>query len=145
MNTLEIIKHYQTILSCDQFILTGSTALQYYGLVDKSSDIDIILVNPTEECKALLERLEEKSDLQNNYKGTLAYKFKHEDTKIDIFFEFSTVPSCTSYEGVFLNPINRIIIAKKISARLKDFAQLRKMAMSILSDKELYDFLDSKA
>ena len=144
MNKLEIIKHYQTILSCEQFILTGSTALQSHGLVDSSSDIDIILVNPTEECKSLLEKLQEKSDFQDVYKGRLAYKFEHDGVKIDIFIETSKV-ICPSYEGVFINPINRIVAAKKKSARLKDFAQLRKMALSILTDKELQSFLDSQA
>ena len=144
MNKLEIIKHYQTILSCEQFILTGSTALQYHGLVETSSDIDIILVNPTEECKNLLEKLQEKSDFQNVYKGSLAYMFKHEDTKIDIFIETSKL-TCPSYEGVSIYPVNRIIAAKKKIGRLKDFAQLRKIASSILTKKELMSYIDSKA
>ena len=67
MKNLEIIKHYQTIFSCDQFILTGSTALKFHGLVDSASDIDIILVNPTEECKKIIEKLEEKSNKQELY------------------------------------------------------------------------------
>ena len=144
MNKLEIIKHYQTILFCEQFILTGSTALQFHGLVETSSDVDIILVNPTEECKNLLEKLQVKSDFQDIYKGRLAYMFEHDGTKIDIFIETSKL-TCPSYEGVFINPVNRIIAAKKKSARLKDFAQLRKIASSILTDKELMSYIDSKA
>lgn len=144
MENLEIIKHYQTILSCDQFILTGSTALKMYGLVDSASDIDIILVNPTEECKKIIEKLEEKSNKKNTYKANVAYIFEHEGVKIDIFFQHEKT-DCCSYEGIFINPINKIVEAKKKIARTKDFAQLRKIASSILTEKELMTFIDSKA
>lgn len=144
MKNLEIIKHYQTIFSCDQFILTGSTALKMYGLVDSASDIDIILVNPTEECKKIIEKLEEKSNKQNTYKASVAYIFEHEGVKIDIFIE-TTKTDCCSYEGIFINPIKKIVEAKKKIARTKDFAQLRKIASSILTEKELMSYLDSKA
>jgi len=144
MNKLEIIKHYQTILACEQFILTGSTALQFHGLVETSSDVDIILVNPTDECKKIIEKLEEKSNTQNTYKASVAYIFEHEGVKIDIFIE-TTKTDCCSYEGVFIDPIYRIVAAKKKIARTKDFAQLRKIASSILTEKELMSYLDSKA
>ena len=144
MNKLEIIKHYKTILACEQFILTGSTALQYHGLVETSSDIDIILVNPTDECKKIIEKLEEKSNTQNTYKASVAYIFEHEGVKIDIFIE-TTKTDCCSYEGVFISPIKKIVEAKKKIARIKDFAQLRKIASSILTDIELMSYLDSKA
>ena len=143
MNKLEIIKHYQTILACEQFILTGSTALQFHGLVETSSDVDIILVNPTDECKKIIEKLEEKSNTQNTYKASVAYIFEHEGVKIDIFIE-TTKTDCCSYEGVFINPIKKIVEAKKKIARTKDFAQLRKIASSILTDIELMSYLDSK-
>ena len=144
MNKLEIIKHYQTILACEQFILTGSTALQFHGLVETSSDVDIILVNPTDECKKIIEKLEEKSNTQNTYKASVAYIFEHEGVKIDIFIE-TTKTDCCSYEGVFINPIKKIVEAKKKIARTKDFAQLRKIASSILTADELNTFLDSQA
>ncbi len=144
MNKLEIIKHYQTILACEQFILTGSTALQFHGLVETSSDVDIILVNPTDECKKIIEKLEEKSNTQNTYKASVAYIFEHEGVKIDIFIE-TTKTDCCSYEGVFIDPIKKIVEAKKKIARIKDFAQLRKIASSILTDIELMSYLDSKA
>lgn len=144
MKNLEIIKHYQTIFSCDQFILTGSTALKMHGLVDSASDIDIILINPTEECRKILEKLEEKSNNQNTYKARVAYIFEHEGVKIDVFIENEKV-DCCSYEGIFINPIKKIVEAKKKIARTKDFAQLRKIASSILTEKELMSYLDSKA
>lgn len=144
MNKLKIIKHYQTILACEQFILTGSTALQFHGLVETSSDVDIILVNPTDECKKIIEKLKEKSNMQNTYKANVAYIFEHEGVKIDIFIE-TTKTDCCSYEGVFINPIKKIVEAKKKIARIKDFAQLHKIASSILTDIELMSYLDSKA
>ena len=144
MENLQIIKHYQTIFACDQFILTGSTALKFHGLVDSSSDIDIILINPTEDCKTILEKLQEKSNKKNTYGGSVAYMFEHEGVKIDIFIE-TTKTDCCSYEGIFINPIKKIVEAKKKIARTKDFAQLRKIASSILTEKELMSYLDSKA
>lgn len=145
MKNLEIIKHYQTIFSCDQFILTGSIALKFHGLdIDSASDIDIILVNPTEECKKIIEKLEKKSNRRNTYKLNDAYFFEHEGVKIDIFIK-TTKMNCCSYEGVFINPIKNIVEAKKKLARTKDFAQLRKIASSIFTEKELIAYLDSRA
>lgn len=144
MENLQIIKHYQTIFACDQFILTGSTALKFHGLVDSASDIDIILINPTEDCKTILEKLQEKSNKKNTYGGSVAYMFEHEGVKIDIFIETTKI-DCCSYEGVFINPIKKIVEAKKNIGRTKDFAQLRKIASSILTEKELMSYLDSKA
>ena len=144
MKNLEIIKHYQTIFTCDQFILTGSTALKFHGLVDSSSDIDIILINPSKECETILEKLQEKSNKKPTYGGSVAYMFEHEGVKIDIFIQNEKI-DCCSYEGVFINPIKKIVEAKKKIGRTKDFAQLRKIASSILTEKELLSYLDSKA
>lgn len=144
MENLQIIKHYQTIFACDQFILTGSTALKFHGLVDSASDIDIILINPTEDCKTILEKLQEKSNKKNTYGGSVAYMFEHEGVKIDIFIETTKI-DCCSYEGVFISPIKKIVEAKKKMGRTKDFAHLRKIASSILTEKELMSYLDSKA
>ena len=145
MKNLEIIKHYQTIFSCDQFILTGSIALQFHGVVvNSASDIDIILINPSDECKTILEKLQEKSNKKPTYGGSVAYMFEYEGVKIDIFIQHEKI-DCCSYEGVFINPIKKIVEAKKKIARTKDFAQLRKIATSILTEKELMSYLDSKA
>ena len=144
MEKLQIIKHYQTIFSCDQFILTGSTALKFHGLVDSASDIDIILINPSEDCKTILEKLQEKSNKKNTYGGSVAYMFDHEGVKIDIFIETTKI-DCCSYEGVFISTIKKIVEAKKKIGRTKDFAQLRKIASSILTEKELMTFIDSNA
>jgi hypothetical protein len=51
MTKEEIIRHYKSLLPCEQFVVTGGYALQRVGLKDKSDDIDIILVNPTDEAK----------------------------------------------------------------------------------------------
>lgn len=144
MEILQIIKHYQTIFACEQFILTGSTALKFHGLVDSASDIDIILINPSDECIKMLEKLEEKSNRQKTYKENIIYMFDHEGVKIDVFIKHEKV-ECCSYEGVFINPIKKIVEAKKKIGRTKDFAQLRKIASSILTEKELLSYLDSKA
>ena len=145
MKNLEIIKHYQTIFACDQFILTGSTALKFHGFdVNSASDIDIILINPTEDCKTILEKLQEKSNKKNTYGGSVAYMFEHEGVKIDIFIQHEKI-DCCSYECVFINPIKKIVEAKKNIGRTKDFAQLSKIASSILTEKELMNYIESKA
>lgn len=143
MKNLEIIKHYQTIFSCEQFILTGSTALKLHGLVDSSSDIDIILIKPSEECINILEKLEEKSNLKKNYPSTNFFMFYHEGVKIDVFIENEKIECCT-FDDILISPIKKIIDAKKKMARLKDIAQLRKIAASIITDKETLKFIDSK-
>lgn len=38
-------------LECDQFVLTGSFALQCLGFDIVAGDLDIILVNPAEDTK----------------------------------------------------------------------------------------------
>ena len=38
--------HFQKLLTYDQFVITGSYALYQFHLMDKCTDLDIILVKP---------------------------------------------------------------------------------------------------
>lgn len=142
MKELEIIKHYQKVFDCEQFILTGSTALKYHGLVMSSNDIDIILVNPTNSCLAVLDKLAPIGEKKKDYAN--ARIFKHDEVKIDVFIDSAKL-DCCSYDGINLSPVRDIIQAKKRIGRLKDFAQLRNIASSIITDKEILDSISLKS
>lgn len=143
----EIIKHFQTLLTCEQFLLTGSKALSLMGLVEKNKvgDIDIILINPTEEAKSILERLQANSPAKTSpgSGGRVSYIFMHDGVKIDVFIEREVVNTALSADGVLLNPVNRIIQAKKTSSRMKDWQQLRSMARGIFKPEEFEAYLNN--
>lgn len=143
----EIVKHYQTLLTCEQFLLTGSKALSLMGLVDTNNvgDIDIILVNPTDEAKSILARLQKDNPAKTKpiSGGKVAYIFMHEGIKVDVFIEDKMVRTVLNADGILLNPADRIVQAKKKSDRLKDWIQLRKIANKIVSAGEFESYLDS--
>lgn len=141
-----IIKHYQTLLTCEQFIVTGSLALSKYGLVEPSKvgDLDLLLINPTKETKDLLERLQKDNPADTLPSGgSVSFIFMHEKTKIDIFFEEKKIDNLPLINGVFFNRIDRIIQAKKKSNRLKDWVQLKKMAKLFYEQSSFDKFIDS--
>lgn len=146
MTTLEIVKHYKTLLPCEQFLLTGSSALLHYGLVKEGQpgDIDIILINPTDAAREILNRLQEANPANTKPSSdTVAYIFKHENVKVDVFFETVKVQRPLTFDGIELNPINRIVAAKKKANRPKDWLQLRKMARAILTANEFETFCNN--
>ena len=142
----QIIKHFQTLLTCEQFLLTGSKALSLMGLVDKSKvgDIDLLLINPSGETKAILERLQAANPAKTTpcSGGDVAFIFMHNDVKIDVFIEYKAVNTVLSADGILLNPVDRIIQAKKKSNRMKDWQQLRSMARNIFKPEEFEKYLD---
>jgi hypothetical protein len=149
MNEKEVIKHFKTLLQCEQFVVTGSYALQKMGLVSEKTgtvgDLDIILVNPTEEAVNILSRLAEESpaETQFNYpkKGII---LKFNGTKIDFFFETQVIATDLMVDGVFISPANRIVEAKKSYNRDKDWHQLRKMSRIFFKQEEFETYLNSK-
>lgn len=141
------IRFYQTLLTCEQFVVTGSTALSFMGLRDKKdvSDLDLILVNPTEETKHILEKL------QNEYaantkpsSGEVSYIFLHEETKIDVFIVDKKVDTELKVDDFYISKISTIIAAKKRFSRMKDWLQLRKMAACFFKQEEFEKYLDNK-
>lgn len=57
----DAVKHFKTLLECDQFLVTGGMALHAVGLYKNYNDLDILLVNPSEESKKLIRKLMEAS------------------------------------------------------------------------------------
>lgn len=147
MNKKEAINHFKALLQCEQFIVTGSYALQKMGLISEGAvgDLDIILVNPTEEAINILARLAEESpvETQFNYpkKGII---LKFNGAKIDFFFETQAIVTDLTVDGVLISPVNRIIDAKKSYNRDKDWYQLRKMSRIFFKQEEFETYLNSK-
>jgi hypothetical protein len=140
MNKEEIIKHYKALLPCEQFVVTGGYALQRIGLKEKSGDIDIILVNPTNEAKSTLERLVKEYPAKSTGSENLAI-FMHEQTKIDVFEEKSRIETLT-VDGFEISTVKRIFDAKKRMSRPKDWMQLLNMSRRIVTEQEFYNHVD---
>lgn len=147
MNKLEIAKHYKTLLPCEQFFVTGSTALAYHGLVgfDSVSDLDIVLVNPSEGAKELLSRLQtaNPANTKPGGKSEAKFIFMHEGVKIDIFAENEVSIGLLSCEGIEFSSIRHIIAAKKRINRMKDFIQLRNLSRLFFKNEEAETYLNN--
>lgn len=144
----EIIKHYKTLLPCDQFVITGSFAMSLYGMLDskKVGDLDLILVNPTEEAKNILERLQTDQPAKTKPKsgGNVSYIFMHEKTKIDVFIVSAPVlDNGLSFDGCMISPIDNIVKEKKKYGRMKDWIQLRNYSRRFFEPTEFQKYLDS--
>jgi hypothetical protein len=148
MNKIEIAQHYKTLLPCEQFYVTGSTALAYHGLIELSSavDLDIILVNPTEAAKELLSRLQNDAPATTkpSAKAEVNYIFMHDGVKIDIFIQSEKVDGLLSHKGIDFSSIKHIIAAKKRINRLKDWVQLRKFSQIFCKQEEFNNFLNQQ-
>jgi hypothetical protein len=112
----KIIKHFKTLLPCEQFVVTGSYALALNGLVDlaKVKDLDIILVKPTEESLGIIARLMDASPAKTSPKegGELKAIFMHDGIKVDVFVKDKKQETLIlpEYE---LSKVNTIVAAKK--------------------------------
>lgn len=126
-NKIELAKHYEKLLTAEQFIVTGSTALELHGLDVHSDDLDIILVNPSAECQESLRKL---NTLKGDYAGGCACQFESGGTKIDIFIE-SKPKTCCSYDGIQINPVKDIVAAKNRIGRPKDVDQLTAISATL--------------
>lgn len=144
----KIIKHYQTILQAEQFVITGSLAMSFMGLVEskKVGDIDIILVNPTAETVELLKRLSESQPARtkvSEYKGESMFIFQHDEVKIDVFIEKIKIETELIVDGFSISPINKIIEAKKGHNRPKDWIQLMKLSKVFFNKNDFNKYVES--
>lgn len=139
-----IIKHYQTLLPADQFIITGSLALSYMGLVDKKNvgDIDIILVNPTDESRNILKRLEKEQPAKTKASGIDGIIFQHENTKIDIFFSKERIQTSLKVGDFEISTASYIVTEKLKMGRVKDWIQLRKISRKFFIQEDFEKFLN---
>jgi ribonuclease HIII len=135
----DIVNHYKTLLEGEKFYATGSLALAYMGLCEFSEvhDIDIVVVNPTDECKNIVNRLVKEHPLSTP--SYSVYRFRHEKTNIDVFFVGSSEKTRTipSGDGFDIATVASIIKAKKGYDRLKDWVQLWNMGQNFCTENEL--------
>jgi hypothetical protein len=146
MDKLSILKNFKAALTTEQFILGGSTALAYYGLLPegKAKDLDIILVNPDENTLSLLEKLQEISPAKTKpLKGSNArvnYIIDHFGVKIDFFVLKDRIDTEFEYKGILLNTIPNIVKAKKEANRPKDWLQLRNLSRFFFKQEEFTNY-----
>lgn len=144
----EIVKYYKTLLPCEKFIVTGSLALSYMGLYDKTKvgDIDIIIYNPDKSCAELLQRLMKDNPAKFIPSDGNAYFFMHKETKMNVWLTTSQTEGLTNImtDGFYLSTCDTIIKAKKDYNRPKDWFQLRKIARLFFKQEEFEAFLNSK-
>ena len=145
MNKKEVLRELKVLLPCEQFVVTGSYALQQMGLVTESSDLDIILVNPTDESKNILERFQAEYPALTKFEyESRGYIFMKGELKIDIFIETIKEETELTIDGILIAKINHIIGAKKSYGRIKDWFQLRKISRLFFKEEEFQIFLNSK-
>jgi hypothetical protein len=127
-------------------VVTGSTALYYMGLVDEASDLDIILVNPTDETKNILERLQKDNPAKTSPKENceVNFIFNYDGIKVDIFFLQKKVDTMLQVNGFAISKISTIIEAKKRFSRMKDWVQLRTLSRMFFKNEEFEKYLDCK-
>ena len=127
------IAHYKALLPCERFVVTGGFVLFMHGLYPETKDLDIILVNPTEEAKTILQRIQTELPAKKkpNGKSDLIAKIQHDpDFSID-FFEAKKAPNLFSGDRYCSATVSHIIEAKEKANRLKDWVQLRRIAEKI--------------
>lgn len=145
MRKLEIAKRYEVLLKCEQLLISGSTALRHYGLTDKEGgDLDLVLVNPTEEALSVLKSIQEGFPARTKPypDGSVSFIFMHDGVKVDIFIRDKKLPNPFEINGVKLDSIKNIIEAKRKMNRLKDWAQLRNIGRVFFKEEEYQKFLN---
>jgi len=138
---LTTIKKLKTLLwDCEQFILTGSTVVELQGLTNTSTDIDIILVNPTEDVKRLISKFVEASPARPDSVKLMEkgiYSFFENKIKVDVFFDTQKYDASLNYDGIILSPLMPLVAAKKSFHRLKDLLQLKAWAAQFYKPENL--------
>lgn len=137
-----VIKQLKTLLPCEQFVVTGSYALSKFGLSTKVGDLDLILVNPTEEAINIMKRMSTEFPAKTKFLyESKGYIFMMYDVKVDAFVQNKCVITEVMVDGVLFATVDHIVKAKKSINRMKDWLQLRKLAYSICSTQDFNDFL----
>lgn len=145
--------HFQRVLKCSKFIVTGSYALNVFGLIDKVKDLDILLVDPSAETLDTLARLSEAPESmhlklpESSYPQSLCMtRIMYNGIKIDFFYGAGIIEQghLTLANGLNLSTVPGIVLAKKNANRLKDWLQLRDIAESIFTDIQFNSFLRDK-
>lgn len=142
------IKHLKTIIKAEKFVVTGSYALKLLGFnsMNSSSDLDLIVVKPTEETLELLARLQKEYPAKTKPTETSSvnYIFMLEGVKVDVFahkveFKENTL-KLPEYE---ITNLKHIVASKKRYGRMKDYLQLRNLAREIFKDEDFKNYINN--
>lgn len=140
----ETLKKLRTLLPCEKFVITGSTALCKYGLMNSIGDIDIILVNPTEEAINVVNKLQidfPASKIPSPDAKTLLGIFMWDIYKIDVF-QSKNEPSI-HIDDFDYSLIPNIVKAKQSYNRLKDWVQLRSISRIFSKEENFINFINN--
>jgi hypothetical protein len=148
VKVLKAVKHFKSILQCQNLVLTGSFVLKTHGLIEaEPKDIDILVVNPTDFCKEQIKSLQETSPAETQAKGSSSHHLLgitiFDGIKID-FFEAQGELVTLDYCGTETTTIKHIIDAKLAIGRDKDIIQLLKMSQNIMTQDKAIKLLENK-
>lgn len=125
----DLVKTFQGYCNgqVNQFLITGGVALNLYGLVqdDDIGDLDIILINPTEDLIKMFKNLESITPVKDRspYVAELnenLIRFELKGVNVDIFIEREVKSGVLWFDYVQINPLRHILTAKKRQNRRKD-------------------------
>ena len=136
-------------LQAKQTILTGSAALYNYGLITNlPNDVDIILVDPTEEVVKQLKLLESTSPAtgrvtypdcmnKNSNGNTRSYGIKILGIDVDFFIMNKEQSVSVTYLGMYLARIDNIYQVKGYYSRKKDSQSLLSAIGNLMNNYNL--------
>lgn len=140
----KVIEHLSKLISCEKIIYTGSFPLSLMGLTEKVKDLDVIVVNPSDDTLLVLDRLHVPYIKTDYPKDPRQFRIVVEGVSVDIWVDTKTEECLeVNYDGTVISiaKINNIIKAKKRYKRLKDIMQLKTMAEKFYKPEELATFL----
>jgi len=144
---LKLASHFKTVLPAEDFILTGSVALNMMGFKSNPKDLDLILFKPTsgtlEVLKDLVKKYPPKTKGSYPNNGHV-YRFTHDDVEIDVFITSGKIES-ELYTGdkIKIYPLDKIVQAKILMNRPKDYIQLLKMSKQIISENQFERYVEN--
>lgn len=148
MKQLEKLKTLHTILGAETFILTGTTALAYHGLMnfESAKDLDILLIKPTPAAIEVLKSFQ-SANPSSKFKqgGPVDYSFYYEGVKIDVWILLTYQDGhwTLTQDGIRLASIQSIVDAKIKIGRAKDWIQLMQLSKKIFNPSDFNNILPS--
>lgn len=149
------LRMFKAMLPCEQFIVTGSYALNRMGLTNKVHDIDVLLINASVEAKDALfnlgqcqesKHLNPPHESKSEYPDERPIRIMHNDVKYDFWTEAEARELVLELnDGFAISQVPGIVAAKKRSNRFSDWAQLRDIAHKIFHTEELINALQKQA
>jgi hypothetical protein len=138
------LKHYKTIIDCEQFAVTGSYMFYLCGLIPKQKvgDLDLLIVNPTPSAIEMLKKLQEKNPAKSKPYSDNMFIFMDGDVKIDIFILKNKIDTFLKFGDIEVTTILNTIDAKKSYNRFKDWKQLKQLSRLFYKQEEFDKFME---